>query len=227
MNRNNLEKPDVHRNQKREWVFFDIGGVLINDFSGNNSREEMLQEIGAVGDKRPVFDKIWDLHKDRVDIDYDVDDLALELNQTGHFNIPAKYSFLRDGFASRFGRNPAILPLMDGLRDKFQFGLITNMYPGMLDEIKRRKLMPEGYDIQITVDSSIEKTQKPDPRIYKIALERVGTTADKAYFIDDKQENVDAANELGMKSFLYDVYHPEESSKNILYEIMGVWQSKD
>jgi|GEM_PF-448184 len=228
MNENNLNKPETNIDQAKKWVFFDIGGVLIDDLSKNNLlMEDMLQEIGAVGDKRPIFDRIWDSHRTRVDIDYDVDKLANELNRTGLFNIPANYSFLRDGFVSRFQRNPAILILLDGLQNDFHFGLITNMYPGMLDEIKQRELLPDGYDFKVTVDSSVEKTQKPFPQIYEITLKRADIPAEKAYFIDNKQENVDAANKLGIKSFLYDVEYPEESSKAILCEIMDVWQSKD
>lgn len=40
--------------------------------------------------------------------------------------------------------------------------------------------------------------RKPDPAIYRLALERAGRTAEACFFVDDRPENVAAAEELGM-----------------------------
>jgi HAD superfamily hydrolase (TIGR01509 family) len=40
---------------------------------------------------------------------------------------------------------------------------------------------------------------KPDPRIYYVALERLGVSPPQAIFVDDFIENVDAARQLGMQ----------------------------
>ena len=40
--------------------------------------------------------------------------------------------------------------------------------------------------------------KKPDPRIYKVTLDRYAVTASNAVFIDDKLENVNAAIQLGI-----------------------------
>lgn len=44
---------------------------------------------------------------------------------------------------------------------------------------------------------------KPDPRIYTHALNRFGLTSGTALFIDDRQENVDAANANGFIGHLF------------------------
>lgn len=48
------------------------------------------------------------------------------------------------------------------------------------------------------VVSGMENTRKPFPEIYNILLNRYDLKADQSLFIDDNQDNVDAARELGM-----------------------------
>lgn len=45
---------------------------------------------------------------------------------------------------------------------------------------------------------------KPDPRIFEIALERAGTSADRAVFIDDSPANVEGAIAVGIDAFVFD-----------------------
>jgi HAD superfamily hydrolase (TIGR01509 family) len=47
------------------------------------------------------------------------------------------------------------------------------------------------------------KMSKPDPKIYHLALSLGKIKASEAIFIDDKQENIDAAKKIGIKSFLF------------------------
>jgi FMN phosphatase YigB (HAD superfamily) len=44
---------------------------------------------------------------------------------------------------------------------------------------------------------------KPDPAIYRYALDKLGTLPEEALFIDDRQENVDTAIETGMKGLVF------------------------
>jgi 2-haloacid dehalogenase len=44
---------------------------------------------------------------------------------------------------------------------------------------------------------------KPDPAIYRLALERFGVTPESALFIDDRQENVAGAEAVGMQGHLF------------------------
>ncbi|MFD6798081.1 HAD-IA family hydrolase [Streptomyces cyaneofuscatus] len=53
------------------------------------------------------------------------------------------------------------------------------------------------------VTSAVEQVAKPDPAIYRIAAERAGVPAERCLFVDDRQENVDAATDLGMTGVLY------------------------
>jgi len=54
------------------------------------------------------------------------------------------------------------------------------------------------------VVSAHERIIKPDPRLYHIALDRMGRRADEVLFIDDSPPNIDAARALGFDVHLFD-----------------------
>jgi 2-haloacid dehalogenase len=51
--------------------------------------------------------------------------------------------------------------------------------------------------------SGEEKVCKPDPKIYKILLERYQLRPEESVFIDDRQENLDAAKTLDIHTILF------------------------
>ena len=54
------------------------------------------------------------------------------------------------------------------------------------------------------VVSGEERLVKPDPRIYRLALDRFGLAPDEAIFIDDRADNVAAAEALGIPGHLFE-----------------------
>lgn len=54
------------------------------------------------------------------------------------------------------------------------------------------------------VISAIEGMAKPDPRIYRLVLERFGLKGEECVFIDDLQENADAAEREGIHGAQFD-----------------------
>ncbi|MDR2622732.1 MAG: HAD family phosphatase [Dysgonamonadaceae bacterium] len=51
--------------------------------------------------------------------------------------------------------------------------------------------------------SGVEKVCKPDPGIYQILLERYQLIPGECVFIDDRQENLDTAQKLGIETILF------------------------
>ena len=49
----------------------------------------------------------------------------------------------------------------------------------------------------IKIISGKEKLVKPDVQIYKLAVNRFNLIPEETVFIDDKKENIEAANKLG------------------------------
>lgn len=65
----------------------------------------------------------------------------------------------------------------------------------------RHGVLSEVFD-DIVVSGEVDLI-KPDPRIYELALERLGITAEQAIFVDNKVENVDAAIALGITGHVF------------------------
>lgn len=60
------------------------------------------------------------------------------------------------------------------------------------------KLIPVEELFDDIIDSAFEGVRKPDPRIYHLALDRLGASAERTVFLDDFEPNVAAARALGL-----------------------------
>lgn len=71
-----------------------------------------------------------------------------------------------------------------------------------------RGMLPVAELFDAVVDSAHEGVRKPDPRIFRLTLERLGGTApEDAVFLDDFHGNVAAAERLGMRGILVEEDH--------------------
>lgn len=66
-----------------------------------------------------------------------------------------------------------------------------------------RQLIPVDELFDAVIDSSAVGMRKPDPRIYQLALDRLGVSSpETSAFLDDFEPNVVAARQLGMHGIL-------------------------
>ena len=65
-----------------------------------------------------------------------------------------------------------------------------------------RNAIPLDELFHHVIDSSEVGMRKPDPKIFELALERLGTRAESTVFLDDFQGNLDAAAQLGIRGIL-------------------------
>jgi len=78
--------------------------------------------------------------------------------------------------------------------------LVTNNVAEFRESWKRLIPVEELFDHLI--DSSEVGVRKPDPRIFELALARLGIPAARAVFLDDYPGNVEAARRLGLQALL-------------------------
>ncbi len=71
---------------------------------------------------------------------------------------------------------------------------LTNNWIG--DGTRQRNWLGGVFDV--IVESAVEGLRKPDPRIYPIALARLGAVATETVFLDDIGRNLKPARALGM-----------------------------
>ncbi|MGH0031264.1 MAG: HAD family hydrolase [Myxococcota bacterium] len=100
------------------------------------------------------------------------------------------------------GVHAGLVERVRGLRaDAYRTGLVTNNAREFRDTW--RPLLPLDELFDTVVDSSEVGLRKPDPRIFELALARVGDVpAERAVFLDDFEGNVAAAERVGMTGIL-------------------------
>ncbi|MBC7228606.1 MAG: HAD family phosphatase [Thermoflexales bacterium] len=72
-------------------------------------------------------------------------------------------------------------------------GLLSNHVPEVRHRLGDLELL-----LDAVVISGEAGVMKPDPAVYRIALERLGVAPEEAVFVDDWKPNVEAARQLGM-----------------------------
>ncbi|HSJ27826.1 MAG TPA: HAD family phosphatase, partial [Acidimicrobiia bacterium] len=89
---------------------------------------------------------------------------------------------------------PAMLELVDRLRRRSvaTAALTNNWTPFGPDGLA------EHFDVM--VESVVEGTRKPEPRIYRICLERLGVAATQCVMFDDLGPNLKPARAMGMRT---------------------------
>ncbi len=84
-------------------------------------------------------------------------------------------------------------------RDGYRTALITNNIAEFKDGW--RKLVPVDDMFEVVIDSCEIGMRKPDPRVFELALERLGgVPAARSVFLDDAPGNIAAARALGMET---------------------------
>jgi 2-haloacid dehalogenase len=172
---------------------FDIGNVLIR-WDPACLYSQLLPDAGAVsGFLAEVDFHGWNREQDR---GRDID-VATEWLVSAY----PHYATLIRAYRARFqetipGAIPETVELLQALRARGPVYAITNYNQTLFRETQDR--FPFLRQFTDVVVSGAEQLLKPDPRIYRMLLERNGLRADDCLFIDDVPENVDGARAVGM-----------------------------
>lgn len=180
-----------------EFVYFDVGGVVIKDFSGTDKWDDLRHEFR-------ITEEFWEKHYESK---LDRGEISKE--------SPIPYDKLLEGFVSRFEKNPSIWPVILAIKKHCPVGLLTNMYPGMFESIKNHGLLP-NIDWTITIDSSLEKVAKPDREIFELAEKRADVKGDEILFVENTEKHIEVAKTFGWQTFLYDPSEAQKSSNELL-----------
>ena len=86
-----------------------------------------------------------------------------------------------------------------------QRGLLTAIVSNMGDAVHEHMVRELDWlgRFDVLVWSYQLRVAKPDPAIYRYALERLGTRPEETLFLDDKAENVETAAKMGMKGLIF------------------------
>ena len=100
---------------------------------------------------------------------------------------------------------PRMVAALSTCKEHYKVGCITNNMkkagegPAMAATDERAQTAATVMaQFDIVVESSVEGVRKPNPRIYRIACDRLGVRPDEAVFLDDLGINLKPARAMGM-----------------------------
>ncbi|MGW2722831.1 HAD family hydrolase [Streptomyces sp. NPDC001492] len=97
---------------------------------------------------------------------------------------------------SPFSADETVVALLRRARTRVPLVLVSNATVRLEDDLTALGLADLADDI---VNSARVGLAKPDPRIYRLAADLAGVRPERCLFIDDTEENTEAATALGMQ----------------------------
>jgi putative hydrolase of the HAD superfamily len=184
-------------------VVFDLGGVVMG--SPLHAIADYERERGLPGGcvNRLVVatgaQGAWScLERGELDLEAFYARFDAECAAAGH---PLCARTLMERIAAAAQPRPRMLAAVRAIRARgLRSAALTNNWRG--DGTRERDWLGGLFDV--VIESAIEGLRKPDPRIYELALARLGVAARDTVFLDDIGRNLKPARALGMRTIKVD-----------------------
>ncbi len=194
-------------------VFCDIGGVLLTNAWGHESRQKAAKQFDIAYEEMDVLhDFIFNV--------YEIGSITLdEYLDTVVFNHPRVFS--KEEFKDFMYAESVELPytlewLIEWKHNNEEIKIIAINNEGKeLNDYRIKKFRLHRF-FDAFISSNEVGMRKPDPGIFKLALGVAQASADECYYFDDRLMLVEAAKKLGIRAFHHKSF---ESTKQILENI--------
>lgn len=186
-------------------LMLDMGGVLTQEH-----RLEKVDELMRIlGLRCAREDFLATYFAERLDYDRGTADCA----EYWHRVARASGAELRDGdipalvrvdLESWFNMRPSMLEFVEAAKAKVaRLVLLSNLHYDGARYIRQGPGRAWAERFDELVISCEHKLLKPEPEIYKLALESAGARGAETLFVDDSPGNVEAARAAGLSSFRF------------------------
>lgn len=190
-------------------LFFDIGGVILTNGWDRGSRKVAAE----------TFHLDWDEFADRHELTFpafDCGQITLEeyLNRTLFYR---PRSFTREEFTAFMFAQSRALPgsreVLDAVTNtrKYFIGAINNE-PLELNEY-RIEAFQLRRNFQVFFSSCYVHSRKPEPTIFRVALEVTQRKPERCIFIDDRPLNLESPRKLGFHTIHFQ--NPEQLKSDL------------
>lgn len=163
----------------------------------NMLKNELCKQFNVSFDKlTPVFRENWHLWMiDKINEKQFWDNISNKLGFDYDFEHIQKLMY---GFQIL---NNDVFSLAKQLKNKYPVYILSNHAREFFSDAIKKHNLDKLFD---GIFTSYEiKCEKPEKKIYLKFLERFNLDADKCIFIDDLQENIETAKELGFNTILF------------------------
>jgi putative hydrolase of the HAD superfamily len=187
-------------------LMLDMGGVLTKEHR-QDKLDELMSMIGA-NCTRDEFRNAY--FGERSDYDRGTVDANEYWRRVTHSLglEPPKAAdidgLIRVDLESWFNMRSGMLDFLGGVRGRVgRLVLLSNIHADGVRYIREGEGRSWASSFDELVLSCEHKLIKPEAAIYELALTKVGVSPDETLFIDDNQENVEAARRAGLESFRF------------------------
>jgi len=180
-------------------LIFDFGSVLVK-MADESPRQVLAEKLGVT---------LQDLYRLVFDSETALKGLVGELTIEQHWQAvaealgvaPADIPTMTAQFWGADEVNYELLDYIAGLRPTYKVGLLSNAWDDL------RQVMEVRWDAVRLFDDLVISAEvglaKPDPRIFQLAVERLGVQPGETVFVDDVSANVEAARKVGLQAIHY------------------------
>lgn len=179
---------------------FDVGGVLIS-YSDTYVMDDIKKTLGIDPD---TFKKAWD---NLIPI-FQLGEINEKefwekfLSETHTAKSLPEEDLLVRGMREKYFIHEKMLKLIHLLKDNgYKLAVLSNIIKPHFVFLEKQGIY-KNFDVKVFSDQV--HLQKPDPRIYLLTLERLGVDPKESFFIDNKKEYIEAANNLGIHGILFE-----------------------
>ena len=177
-------------------VIFDFGGVLLRT-EDQSHRQQLAARLGIPKEK--LYFQIFESESARqamigkisAEAHWEAVRLALGVRED-------TFNEAREAFWAGDRLDEGLIDYLRSLQPRFKTALLSNAWDDL------RTVLQRNWDISDAFDEMIISAEvgiaKPDPRIFRIAIERLGVLPGEAVFVDDFIENIESAKAFGLET---------------------------
>ncbi len=207
---------DIDKFKECRGILFDYGGTLDSEGERWPDRFYALYKEAAIDFPREEIKRAFYYAEDCCYADPEVKAFGLRALVGAHVRLQFEALGLKDrrrerALADKFCRTSqkfmlSACLLLRRARRRYRLGIVSNFY-GNLDNLLKEAGLAEFLDV--VVDSNRVGLQKPDPEIFRFALEQLGLLAHEVIFVGDSYErDMIPTRELGMKTVWFKGRNP-------------------
>ncbi len=188
------------------FVYFDVNGCLVRFF--HQAFTKLSLDTGVRADL--VESAFWHYNDEvcRGQISLD------EFNQQFAARLGVPGVRWQDYYLEAVDPIDEMPELLNWVSQNYEVGLLTNIMPGMVQELMQRSLIP-NVPYAAIIDSSQVGSIKPEAKIYEVAQVKSGVQPGEILLVDDERTNLMAAEKMGWHVWWFDDYRPADSVQQI------------